>query len=260
MQAKLEAVRDALIAAPGMLVNATVDRAGWEQVRPAVERFAQSLPASAGVAQTWQPTTYPTNEGLTLPAQVNYVGKGANLYEVGYRYHGSLKVINNLIRTGWLWDKVRVQGGAYGAFVGFNRYTGVFTFTSYRDPNLLETLDIYDQTAAWLRTIEISPRELTRTIIGAISSYDPYMLPDAKGGMAFHRHLVGETEEDVQRIRDEILGTTVADIRAFGDVLAAAAESGRSRVVVLGSAEAIDEANRSPDAPANGWLTVQRVM
>lgn len=260
VEANLEAVRSALIAAPGMLVNATVDAAGWAQVRPAIEQFARSLPAAVGSTQVWQPTPYPMNEGLTLPAQVNYVGKAANLYDVGYRYHGSLNVISNLIRTSWLWEKIRVQGGAYGAFVGFSRHSGVFSFTSYRDPNLLNTLDVYDQTAAWLRTVEIAPKELTRAIIGAISSYDPYMLPDARGGLAFRRHLLGDSDADVQRIRDEILGTTVADIHAFGDVLAAAAEAGRSRVVVLGSAEAIAAANRARSTPAAGWLAVARVL
>ncbi len=260
VEANLEAVRAALIAAPGMLANATVDAEGWAQVRPALEEFARALPSTVATAQTWQPGVYPVNEGLTLPAQVNYVGKGANLYDVGYRYHGSLNVINNLIRTGWLWEKVRVQGGAYGAFVGFSRHSGVYSFTSYRDPNLLGTLEVYDQTAAFLRRVEISPKELTRAIIGAISSYDPYMLPDAKGRAAFHRHLLGDSEADMQRIREEILGTTVADIRAFGEVLSAAAEAGHSRVVVLGSTEAIAAANSAPTAPSKGWLAVQRVL
>ncbi len=260
VEANLEAVRTAMISAPDMLVNATIDAAGWEQVRPAVEAFARALPESAGSAQTWQPDAYPKNEGFTIPAQVNYVGKAANLFDVGYRYHGSLNVISNLIRTGWLWEKVRVQGGAYGAFVGYSRQTGVFAYTSYRDPNLLDTLDVYDQTAAWLRKVDISPKELTRAIIGAISAYEPYMLPDAKGGVAFRRHLLGESEADIQRIRDEILGTTVADIHAFGDVLAAAAEAGPNRVVVLGSADAIAAANADATPPTNGRLVVQRVL
>jgi Zn-dependent M16 (insulinase) family peptidase len=258
VEANLESVRAAIIAAPGMLVNATVDAAGWEQVRPSVEQFAQSLPKQVGSAPAWQPDKYPANEGFTLPAQVNYVGKGANLYEVGYNYHGSLNVISNVIRTGWLWDRIRVQGGAYGAFCSFDRRSGVFSFTSYRDPNLTKSLDVYDQTAAWLRNVDISPKELTRAIIGAISSFDPYMLPDAKGRAAFHRYILGDSEADLQRIREQILGTTVADIHAFGDVLAEAAK--QSRVVVLGSVEAIGAANTGAAGRDKGWLVVQRVL
>src|SRR5690606_25256590 len=126
----------------------------------------------------------PAVEGLLLPAQVNYVGKAANLYATGYVYHGSLNVISNLVRTGWLLDRIRVQGGAYGASMGFSRAAGVLTFTSYRDPNLLATLDVYDGTADYLNKLDMTQTELTRAIIGAISSFDPYMLPDAKGNAA----------------------------------------------------------------------------
>jgi Zn-dependent M16 (insulinase) family peptidase len=254
VQEKLEAVRDELIARPGMLANVTLDAAGLDEFRPHLARFLEALPAGADHHHAWRPGSYPAHEGLTLPAQVNYVGKGANLYAVGYRHHGSINVIANLIRTGWLWERIRVQGGAYGAFSSFSRHSGVFTFTSYRDPNLLATLDVYDQTADYLRTLELSPTELTRAIIGAISSYDPYLLPDAKGGLAFRRYLVGDTEEEVQRIREEILGTTLPRIRAFGDVLKEAAAN--ARVVVLGSPDAITAANAQRDE----CLTVQRVM
>ena len=89
-------------------------------------------------------------EALTIPAQVNYVGKGANLYKLGYEPHGSVSVINNYLGTTWLWEKVRVQGGAYGGFSAFDTHSGTFTFLSYRDPNLLATLDTYDKTVDFL--------------------------------------------------------------------------------------------------------------
>ena len=99
------------------------------------------------------------------------MGKGANLYTLGYHYHGSINVITNFIRTGWLWEKVRMQGGAYGASVGFSKQSGIFTFTSYRDPNLLNTLDVYDQTADVLRAVRVRQ---ARLVIVA--------LPSATGG------------------------------------------------------------------------------
>ena len=73
--------------------------------------------------------------------QVNYVGKAANLYEdAGYKLSGSSYVINKLLGTTWLWDRVRVSGGAYGGFSDFDSHNGMFTFLSYRDPNLLKTV------------------------------------------------------------------------------------------------------------------------
>lgn len=77
--------------------------------------------------------------------QVNYVGKAANLYEDGgYKLHGSAYVINKYLGTTWLWDRVRVSGGAYGGFSDFDSHSGMFTYLSYRDPNLLKTVDNYD--------------------------------------------------------------------------------------------------------------------
>ncbi len=176
-----------------------------------------------------------------MPAQVNYVGKGADLYAHGYTAHGSVSVITNYLRTSYLWDKVRAQGGAYGAFCRFGRQSGVFTFLSYRDPNLTATLDVYDRAPAFLRKAELSQDELVKNIIGAIGALDAYQLPDAKGFTSLARALLGETDERRQAYRDEVLGTTVADVRRFADVLDAVAENGR--VVVLGGEEAVQAAS-----------------
>ncbi len=252
--AKLEEVRQTLLNRTGMICNATLDAENWQKVRPQLEAFMAELPAGDPAYPGWAPTFDRSNEGLIVTAQVNYVGKGANLYELGYRYHGSVNVITNFIRTGWLWDKVRIQGGAYGAYSSFSRQSGVLTFLSYRDPNLLDTLAVYDQTAHMLRTVELSDQELTRNIIGAIGAMDAYQLPDAKGHTSMVRYLFGESDAERQQIRNEILGTTVADFRAFADVLESVKTQGT--VVVMGSQNALEAVN----AERNDWLKLTKVM
>jgi len=252
--AKLEAVRQALLNRTGMICNVTLDAANWQRVRPQLEAFIAELPVDKPTYAGWTPTFDRSNEGLVVPAQVNYVGKAANLYELGYAYHGSVNVITNFIRTGWLWDKVRIQGGAYGAYSSFSRQSGVLTFLSYRDPNLLDTLAVYDQTAHMLRTVELSGQELTRNIIGAIGAMDAYQLPDAKGHTSMVRHLLGESDADRQQVRNEILGTTVADFRAFADVLEQVKTQGT--VIVMGSQPTLEAVN----AERNGWLKLTKVM
>jgi Zn-dependent M16 (insulinase) family peptidase len=176
-----------------------------------------------------------------VPAPVNYVGKGANLYSLGYRYHGSVHVISNLLRTSYLWERVRVQGGAYGAFCSFDRLAGGFIFVSYRDPNLLGTLDVYDRAAEFLRSPAITQDELVKSIIGAIGDLDTYLLPDARGMVSMQRFLNGVTDESRQSMRQEILGTTTADVAAFADALEEVARHGLA--AVLGSPQAIKQAN-----------------
>ncbi len=248
--AALEEIRQVLVNRRGMVVNVTLDAGNWVTVGPQLEAFLGSLPMKPMTKAHWQPETAPAPEGLVIPGQVNYVGKAANIYQAGYRYHGSVAVINRYLRTMYLWDRVRVQGGAYGAHNSFSRRTGVYTYASYRDPNLLKTLQNYDDAGAYLRSLDLDQNELEKTIIGAIGDMDTYRLPDAKGWVSMDRYLAGDTEAELQQIREEILGTTARDFHAFADALDSVAAS--DVVIVLGAQGAIDSVSR--ERP--GWLRV----
>jgi hypothetical protein len=191
---------------------------------------------------------------MTLPAQVNCVGKGVNLYAQGYRYHGSTHVITRYLRNAWLWEKIRLQGGAYGAFCSFDKHSGALTFVSYRDPNLLKTLEAFDGSAQFLRDLKIGDDELAKGIIGTIGDVDQYQLPDAKGYTSMVRHLTAENEGRRQKMRDEILGATKKDFQSFGEILESAMP--RGVIKVLGSETAIREA----EAKNPGWLKVVKVL
>ncbi len=254
--AKLELVKALLINRSHLVADVTLDGANWAQLQPQVTAFLQSLPlGDAPPARAlWQQTLAAQDEGLTIPAQINFVGKAANLYELGYTYHGSILAITNFIRTSWLWDQVRAKGGAYGAFCSFGKQSGVFTFLSYRDPNLANTLAAYDATAHFLRSAAIDDSELTKTIIGAIRDMDGYQLPDAKGWSSLVRYLTGETDEARQRMREELLSTEVQHFRAFADVLGAMTD--KARVVVMGANETLASAQTTTGAA----LTITRVL
>jgi Zn-dependent M16 (insulinase) family peptidase len=251
---RLETVRRTLLNRKHMLCNVTVDAANWVQFRPKLTDFMNRLPSAPASLVPWSPVHNPAFEGLTIPTQVNYVGKAANLYDLGYKLHGSASVITNFLRTTWLWEKVRVQGGAYGGFCLFDHHSGVLSYLSYRDPNLQVTLDNFDQTSQFLRQVDISEDELTKSIIGAIGRLDAYQLPDAKGYTSMVRFLTGDTDEARQRRRDEILSTTVADFKAFAEVLERVNEGGQ--VAILGAQEAIDAANEA----IGDWLSVEKVL
>ena len=155
------------------------------------------------------------------------MGKGANLYRLGYELHGSTLVAVKFLDNTWLWDRVRVQGGAYGGMCLFDSLSGVLAYLSYRDPNLLGTLQTYDASAHYLRTVELSQGDVDKIIIGVIGQMDSYQLPDAKGFTALVRTLNGDTDAIRQRLRDQVLATTVADVRALADLLEQVAQPGR---------------------------------
>jgi presequence protease len=240
VQAVLEQIRATLLNREALVANVTTDGESWRRFRPELSAFLGGLPSGPVAPAAWEPQLGGGAEGLTIPAQVNYVGKGADLYRLGYQLHGSSLVINRYLRTTWLWDQIREQGGAYGGFSIFDPRSGAFSFVSYRDPNLLRTLDVYDRTPEYLRGLELSEGELTRSIIGAISDLDSYQLPDARGYTSLVRYLTGDDDEYRQRVRDEVLGTSLADFRRFADVLERVREEGL--VVVLGGEAAVNAA------------------
>lgn len=235
---KLEDMRRLLMTTGHVRCNVTIDRDNWKALAPGVEALLAQLPSHTPQLHQRQVASHPIDEGLTIPSQVNYVGKGANLYDYGYQYHGSAAVIVNSLRSSYLWDQIRVQGGAYGAFCSLDKRSGVFAFGSYRDPNFQNTLDVYDATTDFLGNTNFSEAEITKNVIGTIGSMDSYQLPDAQGYSAFVRHLTGITDEERQVNRDEILRTTQEHYRAFAHALLAVRDHGI--VVALGSRDSLN--------------------
>ena len=241
---KLEAMREALITRQALICNVTLDAANWESFKPQLDTFLSALPAREVRIESFGVHPEEKKEGLTIPAQVNYVGKGANLYDLGYEYDGSANVITDYLRMTYLWEKIRVQGGAYGTFCVFDDASGVLTFLSYRDPNVAATIDNYDRAAAFLKGLDssrLTENEIKKAIIAAIGDLDAYQLPDAKGYTSMLRYLTNRTDELRQEIRDEVLSTNGEDFIAFGEVLEKVAQS--NAVAVIGSQNAIESAN-----------------
>ncbi len=238
----LKFVRDTVVNRSTAVVNVTAEADSWQQFKPQLDAFLGTLPTREFIQQTWEIGEHPRYEGLTLPLQVNFNAKGANLYEQGYELHGSQSVIIKHMNMDYMWQKIRVQGGAYGGRAGMSAGSGVLTFLSWRDPNITGTLRNFDEAARYLHSLELNDEELQNAIIGAIGSLDAYQLPDAKGFQSFVRYLVGYTDEQRQQYRDEVLATSPEDFQKFGEMLTKVAEVGR--VAVVGSPDAIAAADQ----------------
>ena len=250
----LNTIRDTLFNRRGAFANVTIGARGWDSFRPHLNNLLDALPNSELSHTTWTAGVSAPNEGITLPAQVNYVGTAANLYDLGYKCHGSAAVISRYLKTSWLWERVRVQGGAYGGFCNFSRQSGLFRFISYRDPNLKKTLDNFAGTAGFLRELEMNDDELSRAIIGTIGDMDAYQLPDAKGYTSMLRHILGISQEERQEIRDQIMATNQQHFHDFAHILERSNEA--SQIVVMGSNEAIESFNTEHD----GGLEIVKIL
>jgi len=170
------------------------------------------------------------NEGFMSSSQVQYVVKGYNFTKLGFTYSGKMQVLKKILSLTYLWNAVRVKGGAYGGNLVLRR-DGMMMFTSYRDPNLQETLEVYDQAYRFAEGYEADPDEMTKAIIGTLSMLDQPLSPSAQGRRADRHYFEQVTEAELQQERDEILSTTPEDIRQYTDLLKAVTEKNYFTVV-----------------------------
>ncbi|WP_251861993.1 insulinase family protein [Clostridium sp. Marseille-Q2269] len=158
------------------------------------------------------------NEGFSTSSKVQYVAKGYNYLKLGYKYSGSMQVLRTIVNYDYLWNRIRVQGGAYGAFASFVKNGNMF-FGSYRDPNLVKTIEAYDEAFKYVSQFNPEDREMTKYIIGTISDLDTPLSPAAKGEKSTENYLRKISYEDMQKERDEILSTNKEKIIAFSDII-----------------------------------------
>ncbi|MBQ9365422.1 MAG: insulinase family protein [Schwartzia sp.] len=201
-----------------LVVGITTSRDDYEAAAKSVGEVLEALPNEEYPDANQDDSLKIENEGLTSSSRVQYVGKAANFLRMGYKYTGVMRVVETIMRYGYLWTNIRVKGGAYGASAKFAR-DGLMMFTSYRDPNLRETLDAFDGIADYLKNFTADDREMTKYIIGTIASLDMPMSPYLKGSVAMSDYLSGLTYEAKQRQRDEVLACKVDDVRGISAIV-----------------------------------------
>lgn len=188
------------------------------------------------------------NEGFKTASQVQYVATAGNFRDKGLEYNGGLAVLSSIFSYDYLWINVRVKGGAYGCMCAFAR-SGNAYFTSYRDPNLMETYGIYKEAPEYVKNFDADSRDMTKYIIGAISKLDAPLTPSAEGNFSYVAYLMGLTDEDLQRDRDEVLAADVEAIRALYPYVEAAVDSGV--ICAIGDEKKIEKEAESFDNVVN---------
>ena len=158
------------------------------------------------------------HEGILIPAQVGFAVTGGSLKRYGIPYVGSIPVLANVLNFTYLWNQIRVQGGAYGAgFIG--RDTGDVFFYTYRDPKPNRSLGVIREAAAFVRDFVKDDPDLTGSILSAVSSVDPLRNADAKMATGEVRYFRGVTEEEIAARYRALLETTPQDLLALCELL-----------------------------------------
>lgn len=217
---KLSVLANAIFTAPNLIATVTCSNDHYTLFENSLGIITKALPNAEAPLLAWTFAPTKANEALQTSSKVQYVLQGSNFKTLGFEWTGQIRVLEQMLSTDYLQNRVRVIGGAYGGFARLSPNGNVF-FGSYRDPNLKETLDAFAGIPAYLENLSIDEKAMTRYIIGTISNIDMPLTASQKGEKAIAAYFSGSTKEQVQRERDQILSTDINDIKAFKSMMEA---------------------------------------
>lgn len=228
-----------LFCGDNMMLSYTAAREGLEGLEEMVEKLKNSLHTrTAEEDKRCVIHCEKKNEGFKTASKVQYVAKAGNFIDLGVAYTGALQILKVIMSYDYLWQNIRVKGGAYGCMSNFNRI-GEGYFVSYRDPNLKRTLDVYDGVVDYLKNFTVSERDMTKYIIGTMSGIDQPMTPASKGERSMNLYMNKVSAEMIREERNQILDAEQDDIRALYKVAEAVLQA--DQMCVIGGEDKIEE-------------------
>lgn len=235
---KLAAIAKKLFARNRMLISFTGNNEAYGNTKPSLEKVIAGFNKMSAIGNQAEVHFNTAKEAFIDASQIQYVAKTGDFICEGYEYTGALRLLRIILSYDYLWINVRVKGGAYGCMNTFLR-SGESYFVSYRDPNLSDTLDVYDRIPEYIKNFSPDERDMTKYIIGTFSALDTPMNPEAKGSRSLSAYLEGITYEQIQKERNEILNAQPEDIRRLADLVEAVLK--KNSICVIGNENMIKE-------------------
>ena len=237
--ANLRQIAQQIFRKDNLIISYTSSADGLAPMEEAFAKIADTLHTEEKEAATLcEIHCVKRNEGFKTSSKVQYVARTGNFIDRGVEYTGALQILKVILSYDYLWQNVRVKGGAYGCMSSFNRI-GEGYLVSYRDPNLEKTMEIYEGVVDYLKNFNVDDRDMNKFIIGTISNIDRPMNPAAKGSRSMNLYMNHVSAEMIREERDQILDAQQSDIRALADVLQALLDA--HELCVIGSEEKIEE-------------------
>lgn len=235
---KLAAIAKKLFARNRMLISFTGNSEAYGNAKLSLEKVIAGFNKMSAIGDQAEVHFNTAKEAFIDASQIQYVAKTGDFICEGYEYTGALRLLRIILSYDYLWINVRVKGGAYGCMNTFLR-SGESYFVSYRDPNLSDTLDVYDRIPEYIKSFSPDERDMTKYIIGTFSALDTPMNPEAKGSRSLSAYLEGITYEQIQKERNEILNAQPEDIRRLADLVEAVLK--KDSICVIGNENMIKE-------------------
>lgn len=239
--ANLQKLARQIFCTDNMMVSYTSSTEGLDVVKKEIEKLVSGeITLNAGTTREEAKCVLhckKRNEGFKTSSKVQYVARVGNFIDGGAEYDGALQILKVILSYDYLWQNVRVKGGAYGCMSNFNRL-GEGYLISYRDPNLERTMEVYEGVVDYLKNFTVDERDMNKYIIGTMSNIDRPMNPAAKGDRSMNLYMNHVSAEMIRKERADILNAQQEDIRKLAKVLEAMLAA--KQICVIGSEEKIE--------------------
>lgn len=148
------------------------------------------------------------SEAIIINSDVNYIARAGEIKD----FNGTLLILKNLLNFEYLWNNIRVNGGAYGTTSTFDLdcFGG---FTSFRDPKIYETDQVYINIPKYLESIELTEDRINNLIISAIASIDNPISNHLLFEKSIDYYLKNIDNEYINNIRKEVLDSDINSLK-----------------------------------------------
>lgn len=212
-----EKIYEKLFVRDNLIISTAGNLEDLNNIKPELEKYIKSLEVKNIKPVDYEFERNNKNEGLYTTSNVVYVSKGYNLEDLGLKYRGDLTVLANILNSSYLHNEIRAKGGAYGGGITIGRSGDMATY-SYRDPNLKNTVKVYDSIGSFVENVKMSEEDLKNFIIGSMNSFDPLLSPEQVGDINLSRFITGLKVEDLEKSKKEALETNLEKLNSYGKI------------------------------------------
>ncbi len=243
LREKLQQLKSIIFTQSNLIINLTADEAGLELARVNLPGLLDKLPHGVPAGRPETPALSPVRAGIAVPTQVSYVASAMKAPAYTDPSSAFLMLASRELSNSYLYKHIRVQGGAYGGMSSFDTSMGIFAFLSYRDPHIVETLQVFKDALEFYSREELAADDMEKAVISTLSALDKPMDPSGRGYVSMIRHFAGATNDMRQAFRDQIFAATPRKVK---DALARYFEKAAAdqAVAVYSAQEKLEEANK----------------
>lgn len=236
-QKTLKSIYEKLFNSSALTVSIASDEKDYKVNETAIQTLIKGLKSEVKTAEKWNIAPKKEKVGFTIPSEVQYIQYGFNFNAFGEKATGADLVFASILSDGYMYENIRVKGGAYGGSMSIGM-DGSVRFSTYMDPNLKTSVDAIERVIAYLKKNKPSQAEIDNAIIsiaGRMENRSDVFTETSGDAVAL---LIASDPATRERIKKEILATKASDIDAF----IAKLEKGlkNASIVVAGSKTQVD--------------------